>query len=162
MSESRGSEPQDGDSPVARSGWRTALVGIAAFLAAVLAVGGAQLTSAAWNDDEFVTPTVSAGRLSQVTGVTCVVTGILAPTATIGWQAPGDAPPGYSYIVRVVTPTGTTETPTSQTSVTLSNGLLATGEVRVDVFMVVNNWRSEPQTRYVRIFLGLLSACSTT
>jgi len=143
VSESKASEPQSGARSVARSGWRTALVGIAAFLVAVLAVGGAQLTSAAWTDNEHVTATVSSGSVSAPTNLICLQSGgLLSSSIPISWTAPATGPAPTSYTVYFAGTAGTGSFTVTGTSAVITGGLLTLGSAQVTVVSNYGNWQS--------------------
>lgn len=162
MSESQGSEPQRNARPVARSGWRTALVGIAAFLVAALAVGGTQLTSAAWTDNEVVTPTVTSGSVSAPTSLICVQSGgLLSSSIPISWTAPASGPAPTSYTVYFAGTAGTGSFTVTGTSAVITGGLLSIGSAQVTVAANYNNWQSvRSNARTISLVLVLGWGCS--
>jgi predicted ribosomally synthesized peptide with SipW-like signal peptide len=162
VSESQASEPQGGVSPVARSGWRTALVGIAAFLVAALAVGGTQLTSAAWTDDEYVTPTVTSGSVSAPTNLICLQSGgLLSSSIPISWTAPTTGPAPTSYTVYFAGTAGTGSFTVTGTSAVITGGLLSIGSAQVTVAANYSNWQSvRSNARTISLVLVLGWGCS--
>lgn len=137
---------------------------VIAAAAALLVVGGAaaQQVDASWVDSERASATFAATTMQPPAQLRCVQSGLLQPVV-LAWDPPTSGAPvtGYRYTLGSGAPV---VLPASQTTVTLSGGLLALGSSTFSLYALgPGTWESSPVTATVTrttVIVNLSTSCS--
>ncbi|SEE75960.1 hypothetical protein [Ruania alba] len=148
-----------------------AVVGLV-LVAATVATGTAQPTTAAWTDSEHARAAVTASTLNAPRANGCSVP-LLSPTATLRWLAPSPAPgAAYTYrweLIRTATGTvvrsGSDPSTTSAREVSTSELVSLATTYTFRIRTVSGTWESTWRTATVTTILGalgltLIGSCS--